>query len=256
MPDRLYKYRSLSAGSQIHTEKIITGNQLFFPAAEALNDPFECRAYMSIGGTPKQLRETFEQVFARKFPGVPGSVLKKMAENATAPHVDLRHVEREGCRSWIAQTKRETGICCFSEKRDDILMYSHYGDCHRGICLEFDASDKSSLFGQARPVIYREDYPVLELHSYRQGTGEAGEKMFLTKFPGWSYEKEWRILRTPPGPEIFAAHLLIGIIFGCQVTDDQRQLVRSWVGERTTSVQLYQAKIRERNFGVDIVSMC
>lgn len=32
------------------------------------------------------------------------------------------------------------GVCCFSEKWDDLLMWAYYADGHKGFCLEFDTN--------------------------------------------------------------------------------------------------------------------
>ena len=56
-----------------------------------------------------------------------------------------------------------SGVLCLSECHDDILMWSHYGDSHRGICLEFKATN-TALFGEAQRVKYAEtytDFPLL-----------------------------------------------------------------------------------------------
>src|SRR5262245_61537973 len=55
-------------------------------------------------------------------------------------------------------------IVCFSAKRDDNLMWSHYSDSHRGICLEFDVSEENGL-GGAKSVIYADDYPTVNYYT-------------------------------------------------------------------------------------------
>ena len=48
----------------------------------------------------------------------------------------------------------ERGVCCFSEKKDDILMWSHYADGHKGFCLEFITPkhnrDQEVIYNQER----------------------------------------------------------------------------------------------------------
>jgi hypothetical protein len=52
-------------------------------------------------------------------------------------------------------------VSALSEPRDDILMWAHYANDHKGFCLEFkldnDASFKSVYF----PVHYQDEYPNL-----------------------------------------------------------------------------------------------
>ena len=59
-------------------------------------------------------------------------------------------------------------IYCLTPIPNNILMWSHYADNHKGICLEFDTSIR--LFGTAREVDYRETYPLLsaQIQSQRE----------------------------------------------------------------------------------------
>jgi hypothetical protein len=89
------------------------------------------------------------------------------------------------------QTVEEYGVLCFSLSWNDILMWSHYGERHRGICLGFDVPDE-----QPKEVTYRgeplvvgnlADAPTVEqLNMVVDLNGYA-------KYDGWSYEKEVRI---------------------------------------------------------------
>lgn len=40
-----------------------------------------------------------------------------------------------------AQLKSEIGLLCFSRNWDNLLLWSHYGRSHTGICLGFDISE-------------------------------------------------------------------------------------------------------------------
>lgn len=45
----------------------------------------------------------------------------------------------------VKEVRNNTLISCFSKRYDSILMWSHYGDKHKGICVEFDRPDKDFL---------------------------------------------------------------------------------------------------------------
>ena len=44
-------------------------------------------------------------------------------------------------------------------------MWSHYGHDHRGYCLEFKATNNTPVFGRAQPVVYADDYPVVDYYN-------------------------------------------------------------------------------------------
>lgn len=82
-------------------------------------------------------------------------------------------------------------IACFSEKCDSMLMWSHYGDEHRGICAGYNLHkliEKYNCF----PVIYSNKMPQ------RKELNINNKKMLyesiLTKSEDWSYEAEWRVI--------------------------------------------------------------
>ena len=76
------------------------------------------------------------------------------------------------------------GMACFSFKWSNPVLWAHYADKHKGICLGFDVPDEF-----VRPVEYvdtRLPFPT-----------EVNEQIALvwlfTKFSGWRYEDECRI---------------------------------------------------------------
>jgi hypothetical protein len=93
------------------------------------------------------------------------------------------------------QIVEDYGVTCFGEFWNNILMWSHYADKHRGICLGFDIPD-----GVIRKVIYE---PHVEVIGSLTGLSTENEivtegtrllnKLFETKYVGWQYESEYRV---------------------------------------------------------------
>jgi len=93
---------------------------------------------------------------------------------------------RDAIRNMIVKRWR---IYCLSPHPVMSLMWSHYSNHHRGICLEFDASQV--VFRDAYQVVYREMLPALDI---LEMSDETAFQVLLTKSPDWSYENEYRIL--------------------------------------------------------------
>ena len=53
------------------------------------------------------------------------------------------------------------GVCCFSEKCDDVLMWSHYSEKHTGACLGFDTNNE--FFKNLRQVDYQSERHDIDL---------------------------------------------------------------------------------------------
>lgn len=79
-------------------------------------------------------------------------------------------------------------IYCLTPLPDSTLMWSHYGDNHRGICLEFGTDVR--LFASALRVVYRSAYPRWSPNQIAANPID----ILLTKSDDWAYEKEYRII--------------------------------------------------------------
>jgi hypothetical protein len=93
----------------------------------------------------------------------------------------------EKVASEIAETR---GPLCFSRSWNNILMWSHYGDRHRGMCLGFDVPDELKV-----EMTYVGD--LLMVENLSEASVEEKKRAFnrldWTKYGGWCYEEEVRI---------------------------------------------------------------
>jgi hypothetical protein len=242
MPSFLYRYRPFSPD---RLKQIIIESRLYFTPPKDFNDPFDCKPFMNLAGPQSELDEFFTHQAIAKYEGNPSDI-RRLVQSECGPHVNLSKKVEAVSNLW-----HETftmGICCFSEPKDNILMWSHYADCHRGVCLEFEFSKTERPFSDARPIEYTSTYP--EMNFLKQEGRKSG--MFLRKASDWSYEKEWRVFNKP-GLVSFRPGLLTGIIFGCQVQKSDIDLVHSWIGDR--SIALYRAKRETREFGLTFCTL-
>lgn len=110
-------------------------------------------------------------------------------------------------------------LLCLTETNKDSLMWSHYADSHRGICIEYDLKklkdDNFNLLNHLFPVIYldkrfiyRNVESLVESHKrlkqsilneeeyYGEESLDDIIPLFINKGKMWEYEKEWRIIFT------------------------------------------------------------
>lgn len=125
--------------------------------------------------------------------------------------VEEKHKER------LQELKDCAYIKCFSENYCSNLMWAHYADNHKGICVEYDLSLldwKNEIFDHIFPVLYVDNRPfsaeaVLEICDSQNWLNfdifnNAAPSvssilndaliMFLFKGTEWKCEKEWRII--------------------------------------------------------------
>lgn len=98
-------------------------------------------------------------------------------------------------RSFFKQLKADmhqsVGVLCFSRSWRNPVLWSHYADKHRGICLGFDIPDEHIL-----KVDYRTTRLKAELEDRDTPPGEKNiaTRLISTKYSHWRYEDEVRLL--------------------------------------------------------------
>lgn len=101
----------------------------------------------------------------------------------------------------LIELGRSFGILCLSRNWDNLLLWSHYADGHRGVCLGFDIVESPSVIDlRYQPNLIQPDELLEALKDPTKGT-DVVMRMLTTKHEGWSYEQEVRVfsdLNDPP----------------------------------------------------------
>jgi hypothetical protein len=110
----------------------------------------------------------------------------------------------------------EIGFLCFSRTWHNPIMWTHYADRHRGICLGFDVPDD-----KCQNVRYSNERPNAIVSAFLRGDGPSKEQALhwlQTKFEGWNYEDEIRLIC-----RLHAATFESGLYF-CRFSHDELRL--------------------------------
>ncbi len=109
----------------------------------------------------------------------------------------------------VKDARNNALISCFSKRYDSILMWSHYGDKHKGICIEFDRPEKDFIdvkYSKKRCKFDLEDTTrrVLgymlsneEVDVNDKGLIRCISEPFIVKSLDWQYEEEVRCILSP-----------------------------------------------------------
>lgn len=105
---------------------------------------------------------------------------------------DLRDkVLRKAFRATKDELRKDKGLLCFSRSWENPVLWSHYADKHRGVCLGFDVRDEL-----LDPVIYT-DKPMKVPRDPKTKQSKPSEEfmraLLYTKFIDWAYEEELRV---------------------------------------------------------------
>ena len=149
-------------------------------------------------------------------------------------------------------------IYCLTPHADSLLMWSHYADKHKGICLEFDVGQE--LIGRAYRVLYKDSLDQLGPDIFDEPRLMANA-VLLSKSAEWSYEDEYRILArdgtTDPAFSIKAEgdylplpdNMLTAVIAGCNADAGAIQAV---INEHAPEIPLKLAVRRPHEYHLDV----
>lgn len=264
----------------------ILGNGLIrFTQPQAFNDPFELKPHIYSLASKSfleddfnrnfdaSLREVYEKqpikfkkatpfsVFATlamsKRDGILSSVIE-MAKHFTPQIKELVH---EGL-------EKNIGILSLTEKDNNLLMWAHYANSHKGLVVEFDETHR--FFNQKKSeknesmclkkVEYSSQRPSLELSQVESINS------FLVKGNAWEYEQEWRMLHPlaeadsiienqPHDIHLFKVPFLAikSVLIGVRATEETRkELTRIIMSNSELGhVKIYEMHIHESQFELE-----
>lgn len=258
-PNYLYKYRSLQKErAWKHTLDIIEHNRIYFANIRDFNDPFDCLPKMEMANTYRPIKE----IVKHNYPEMPRherrykeAELKRQFSRGGHGLVDLASGDS-------IYPDHGVGVLCLANKANNFLMWSHYADSHRGVCLRFKT--EYGIFEHAREVIYSNERPVIG--SYTHSPDEAVRAALLTKADFWAYEEEWRVLShpgalegLPPGPGIanLPLGLLDAVIMGVNISNQDKDYIIKIInilnnGRNNSYINIFSTTLDKNYYKVNI----
>jgi hypothetical protein len=185
--ERLYHYEPF------HPEYLATmlqENKIHFSDPSALNDPWDCRPWFDDEALDA---DAIEALIVWLFALPPAGPISDGQIRATKDAIRTNSEYRRAAlqrfsEDFLKLIPNRWRIYCLTPVPDSTLMWSHYADNHRGICLEFGTD--VPLFASALEVTYRSDYPTWAPNL----VASTGADILLTKSDDWKYEREYRII--------------------------------------------------------------
>lgn len=183
-PASLYKYyrdRSIDL-------EAVKGNKMWFAAPCKFNDVFDCEITIDEAS-----------LFNCALQMAPENMMIRTGSPAWKNLKATMHKEIKKFRSSFETLKSTMGISCFSETDDSLLMWAHYANNHRGMCVEYDLMKiNQQLNFTPVPIVYSKDRVCFNM-LHPDTAGNDSIALFIqsitTKSEEWGYEREWRIIR-------------------------------------------------------------
>ena len=238
----LYKYRAIDKNSL----KYLISNEVYFSKTSSFNDPFDGQIL------PSSLLED----------------LNNMGIDVSSSPLD-RH------DGFLADRLNGFGVFCLSGKNDDILMWSHYADSHKGICFGFKEPFERYIPNEdpiyCRDIEYIDRHPYIDIYNDFNGGREYHsdddfdnhckmasdllDASLTKKHKSWEYEEEIRIIsEVGSRPMSFYPEALESVVLGMNISMGDTQVIKELLEHKKWShVNLYKAQPSTAELGVDIV---
>lgn len=233
----LYKFHRINE----YLTSLIENNSFWFSKPTEYNDPFDMQFSGNLKSTTedsKLMQKSIKLNIQSEYENISEEDLSALiSQFSTLIDVD------KTINDVLTLILHRFGICCFTESVDNLLMWAHYTDSHKGVCLEFDEDtlvkiEKSWLV----KIKYSNDFPIVN------ETNDI-EKALLTKSKCWEYENEFRLLSHKQGIVTFPKEALRSIIFGAKADKSEVDRIIKLVNQSGyKNIVFKKAKIDERKY--------
>ncbi len=224
--DRLYHWEPFN---EEYLRRLLCARTIYFSDPADFNDPWDCKPWFST----KLLEDPVERDLHIQWAV---DISRQHNDTMSEEAVSRLEMQLRADPKLLAETVDEISlnmadansgryrVYCLGPDVGNLLMWSHYADKHKGICLEFSTRDE--VMCCPLRVEYPQEFPVIRVYS---NDLEDNLRPFLTKADVWKYEHEYRLIAQERGVATADETLitdnnllrlpetaLLSVIVGCQ----------------------------------------
>lgn len=236
-------------------------NELWFAKPESFNDPYDSHVHIYYHGNEADWITFLTTVEPWSINPTPYCLLVKKNLKLFEDNFNINNTP-------VNSLMR---VACFSQTATNFLMWSHYSDFHRGICIGYNTIqevDPNILYIETNdskidfPIINNLKYiPIAkvvynkkiryEFNQLKQPTEDL-VKLLLQKSNVWKYEKEWRSFHRFVEYERvkLSERSIDSVCIGSKMGRNEELLIREIIHslnlKRTKKIKLYKTYLSER----------
>lgn len=303
----LYKYRSLSThkdpngdgtkSPKDYTLELLKNNEFYFSSPDQFNDPFDCYMPITFAKGKANWRKQTEYL-ASHTNSDKKLFIERLMTVGEYLNFDPLQTPLKNAPDYVktfSQNIKKLNlqnafrIYSLSAKKDNMLMWAHYGDSFRGICLGFSAfsladqglpsfynikfeniinnsttltllQQKSAYCG---PVHYASDnkLPAESISIINEFNSSELLHLLSTKYKEWIYENEFRLIfpqqsihKASKGTNKlnFDKNILKDVIFGFDCEAKNKEEIKNIVKEKYQKTKFYNCIRKPGEYGVII----
>jgi hypothetical protein len=262
-PAKLYKYCPFN----VFSLRAINEAEIFHASPPQFNDPLDCNPALNLDVSTAEATRLLRRMLelSGEKPDRIERQIDTLRYNATqvwedepdTPEAEDARLRWSLGRDILSSLRSEMatyGVVSLSETYSSVLMWSHYGDHHRGLCLEYDTS--LMPVPTLGPVDYRAPRAVGAHDLLRwklEGSVDAEKRVrqtyFQAKSDEWAYEREWRDISQRAGVNTLNFKLS-AIHFGLRTDPTVQQTIAKALA-RDPDIELYSMSARDDSFRLE-----
>lgn len=240
-PKSLFKFTKISE----YTYSSLINKATFFSKAIDLNDPFEFD--IDFDSNPSE----YEKAILGITDSEEGEKLKEFLDETKAQLTNMLDRNR---------------ILSLSSSPYELLMWSHYADEHKGICIEYDRENCDLLMDKehCQKVIYpnineKTKIKLLPLiFENNEQRDFLNTIIFARKASSWKYENEWRVVledTKKTNVQLLLNSIQIkSITFGLRTASHHKQAIYNMIKKiYDNDISFYQAVKSNSKLAIEMV---
>lgn len=259
LPEILYKFRNYEGVKAVDNfgTATLTQFQLFASSSLRFNDPFDNALPFRYSEDSFTLLNFIEK-YKRAYNGSTNTVdfLYEATERFNFIKEDPQKNWEEVKDIIKGMDNKFYGILSLTKRSDNLLMWSHYANNHKGYCIglctnklkEFIEENYWQFGAKLGEVDYKEGYPTVDFMEadYRNIAFVRG----FTKHICWNYEEEVRIILSNKSNAVihYPKELIKEIYFGCQMEQRFKYEVIDFLKKQDLDISLYQMEMGFHEF--------
>ena len=286
LPERLYKYREFNA----QTLEMIVSDDLYYADPNTFNDPMDSRPSLDADleedeliemlmtlveqRTTEKMRDAMQAIGA-KGPRTKAHIERRSREEASQRIAHIEYYATEP--DFDPDTRKrfllvhdiqvellrryEKGIVALAGRDDCPLMWSHYGDQHRGICIGYsipaNAVADVHQMGYGGSRLVKASVVAAMLAGDDAARREVDKAVLLRKAASWGYEQEWRLIgrRGVQNSTVELEEIVFGLKCGMaakyiamKVLEGRKRPVKFYeMGEESRTFKLRKAELTDKH---------
>ncbi|MBD1363649.1 DUF2971 domain-containing protein [Mucilaginibacter sp. ZT4R22] len=245
--DYLYKYTSAENGILL-----LENNKIHFNSPLKFNDPFDCH--------PLLIKISDQYIYNTLKQGEYKNVLNRKGFTTSPFYLNfVKDFGKTQVQVINAKILPKVKISCFSERKNNLLMWAHYAKDHTGVCFEFDtkqmirylatlskvSNDSTGMFLRVLYNHKRTNYP------FESSNDPFPLIMWMkTKSIDWEYEREIRLVFTKREENLLAipSELISKMYLGSEISNIHEAQIVRLCQANFPKTAIYKMDLSDREF--------